>query len=174
MLALDFAGNVAATARTYAGVMPNYALAGRLWGSGQVGVLAISGATVASVAIALWRARTVDHAFAVFSILGLLVAPLAWSQHLVIGLLAVTVALAVVERSPGTAALALWALAALGVSLPDPAVALLSEAIAPALTTPWPLVPFVLSASWTWLVLSAGVRTFAPSPRPPEAAGAFP
>lgn len=171
MLVADFLGNVGTTARIYAGAMPNYALAGRLSGAGQVSLLTIAGVALVCVVLALWRARTIDQAFAVFAVLGLLVAPLAWSQHMTIALVSIAVLFAVVSRAANSAGLAAWALVVLGLSLPDPAVALLSDALSSPLATPWPIVPFVLAGLWAWLALSPGARALA-SPAPPGPAAA--
>jgi len=65
------------------------------------------------------------------------------------------------------APLAAWAVVAIGVSLPDPAVASLADAMPAFGATPWPIVPLVLLALWAWLVLippmsTAGARAPAP------------
>ena len=98
MVLVDFGRNVSFTATNYSSMLANYAVSGRV-AHGGVAVLAVSALAVATMCAAAWyRARRVDAAFAFASLIGLLAAPLAWSQHLALALLP----LAVLLRARGT------------------------------------------------------------------------
>jgi hypothetical protein len=147
LLFVDFGNGIVTAARTYAGVMPNYALAGRMAGAGYVTGTLLAGAGVLLAAFAWWRARTIDTAYATFVLLGLLLAPLAWSQHLSLAAVPLAVLLATAARSPRCLDLAVWAALALAVSLPDPAVAIVAYTLG---ASTWPIVPFALAGLWAW------------------------
>ena len=159
MVVPDFADTLAVTARTYAEAMPNYAIVGRalLAGAGAWALVAV--VSVAALFSAV-RSRSADTAFGTFIALGLLATPVVWSQHLALAL----VPLAVVFRrvwSTGTSlSLAVWAAIAALLSLPDPAVAYLSEAIAlPSVTSAAsPVVPVVLLVLWASILFGPDVE----------------
>jgi hypothetical protein len=153
MLFVDFAGNIVASARTYASAMPNYALASRVAVDAGLPGAAVVAAAGALVLFGWWRARTVDQAFATFAVLGLLFAPVAWSQHMALALVPLAVLFTEAAALPSAGPLAAWALVAIGVSLPDPAVAILADAMPAWGATPWPVVPLVLLALWAWLAM---------------------
>lgn len=151
---VDFAGTLTLSSRTYAQAAYNYALVGR---GLTLGLDTVVLATIAvAVIVTVWRGRTRDTAIGAWMAVGLLVAPIVWSQHLVLTL----VPLAVLFRRASTGpalALAAWAGLALLLSLPDPAVALLFEVlvrVSPALATV-PVVSVALAALWFWLIVPA-------------------
>jgi hypothetical protein len=163
MLLADFTDNAMTAARTYAGVMPNYALAGRLVGGGLLPAAWAGAAFVLLASLAWRRARTVDQAFGLFTLLGLLAAPIVWSQHVALALVPLAVLLAATTHPVGSAGLLAWAALATIVSLPDPAVALMSDAM---WSTGWPLVPCALAALWVLLLV-----VFVPPTSRPTAEG---
>lgn len=149
---VDFSSTLTLSARTYAQAAYNYALMGR--GLTQGLDTLVLGMIAVTVIVTVWRGRTRDTAIGAWMTVGLLVAPVVWSQHLVLTL----VPLAVLFRRAATGpalALAAWAGLALLLSLPDPAVALLFEvlvSVSPALATV-PVVSVALVALWCWLVV---------------------
>jgi hypothetical protein len=162
MMFVDFAGNVADAARTYAVAMPNYAFVGRLAGS-QAAVSRWWIAVIAALVIGgWWKARSVDDAFAWFAGLALLAAPLAWSQHVTLALLPLVW---VLRRVSGHGSLGLvgWSLLALAVSLPDPAVAIIGDHLPLVGGIAWPIVPVALGCLWTWLAVASWTRRSAVS-----------
>ena len=70
------------TATTYAFAPQNYGVAGRLAVDRSERSDSSVDARRLHWLLTWWRARTIDHAFAAFVALGLLVAPVVWSQHL--------------------------------------------------------------------------------------------
>jgi hypothetical protein len=148
MLLADLAGNVVTAARTYASAMPNYALAGRAVGGGLFPFTVAAAGCLGLTLAGWWRARSVDDSFALFIVLGLLAAPIAWSQHLALVLVPLVVLFGTVARRARSTGLAAWAALALVLSLPDPAVAHTAVAVGAGA---WPLVPFALAALWAWL-----------------------
>ena len=155
MMFVDFAGNVAAAARTYAMAMPNYAFGGRLVGSHEALAGWLSCAAVALVICGWWRARSVDDAFAWFSGLALLAAPLAWSQHMTLALLPLAWLLSKVSRHQSSAGVFIWSILVLAVSLPDPAVAIIGDRLPALGGSAWPIVPFAVALLWGWLVIAS-------------------
>ena len=158
MVFADFAGNMGVAARVYADVVSNYALAGRLVGSHG----ALAGWVVAAwVVLAFasgWRARTIDASIASFAVLGILAAPIAWSQHMMLAWLPLAWLFARVATGSSSAGLLLWAGAALVVSLPDPAIALLADVLPTLAGVHWPIVPFVLVIVWASVAFAAPRR----------------
>jgi hypothetical protein len=76
-----------------------------------------------------------------------LVAPVAWSQHLILVLVPLAVAGTAAVRSNAYSLVA-WALTAIVISAPDPPVALLSTAIWPGASAAWPIVTPALILLW--------------------------
>jgi hypothetical protein len=134
--------------------MPNYALASRLAVDAGLSAALVGTAAGALVLFGWWRARTVDQAFATFAVIGLLFAPVAWSQHMALALVPLGVLFAGASTLASAVPLAAWALVAIGVSLPDPAVAIIGNAMPAWGATPWPIVPLVLLALWAWLAVA--------------------
>lgn len=149
MLLVDFARNVAETTRVYATMTTNYAVAGRVVRSSG-SMVPILAALVAVFGITWMRARDVGTAVAAGATAGLIFAPIAWSQHLVLAFVPLAILLPRAARVP--LACAAWALLALFLSLPDPVAAWLSAVSQPASRAPWPLVSVALLALWGWLV----------------------
>ena len=142
------------TATTYAYAPQNYGVAGRLVVTGA-GSLVLLGALAGGVLLTWWRARTTDHAFAAFVALGLLVAPVVWSQHLALVFVPAAVLLIAVLSRGSSASLAAWAALVLMLSLPDIAVEKLGALIgAGALGPTFPILPFVLVVFWAWTVFA--------------------
>lgn len=156
-----FVQTMAETARTYAGAVPNYAVLGRFMTTGHAHIATAFMAIV--LACSWWRARTNDAAFAIFSVAGLLAAPVLWSQHLALVIVPAAVLFASVATSRPSLGLAAWSLLVLCFSLPDPAVARLLELAAPiSFTDPLPVVPFALVTFWTWTTFSRASSPVAP------------
>lgn len=150
----DFSSTVILSARTYAEAMQNYALTGRALVNGLNGPTLGALVTIAALA-SFWRGRSADTAFGTWLTLGLLAAPIVWSQHLVLALVPVVVMFRRIVSIGSALALAAWALLVLVLSLPDPAVAHLHDLLAlssPALATV-PVVSIGLVVLWAWLVL---------------------
>jgi hypothetical protein len=121
-----FAQTIADTARTYSYSVTNYAVVGRISMTGQGAVVAIIGLAVA-VLLSWWRGTTPDRAFGAFVTLGLLIAPVIWSQHLAIALVPVVVLFGRTWAEGSAAALAGWAALVLLLSLPDGSAAAISQ-----------------------------------------------
>ncbi len=152
---IDFSNTLMLSARTYAEATHNYALAGRALINGFDG-LALGTLAVAAAASA-WRGRSIDSAFGAWMTLGLLAAPIVWSQHLVLALVPLIVVCRRIVSNGSSLALAAWALLVLSLSLPDPAVSHLHDLVgvaAPSLAAV-PVVSVGLVALWAWLVLGA-------------------
>jgi hypothetical protein len=120
---LGFAQTFQETARTYAFAVTNYAVVGRFVG----GHAWLPLATLAVVVVCCCVSGTsIDRAYGAFVVLGLLCAPVLWSQHLAVMAVPAAILLrkAMISRSP--AVLAGWAMLVLVLSLPDAAAAELS------------------------------------------------
>ena len=168
MVVPDFADALAVTARTYAQAMPNYAI-GRANLAGM-DTWILLGAFLVAALLSAWRGRTADAAFGTFTMLGLLAAPVVWSQQLTLALVPLVVVFRRVCATGTSLALAAWAVLAALLSLPDPAVASLSGLLAPFSPTAamWPVVPGALLVLWAWLLLDSDV---APAGQPSSAVG---
>ncbi len=169
MVMPDFADALAVTARTYAQSMPNYAIIGRANLAGM-DTWILLGAFLVAALLSAWRGRTADAAFGTFTVLGLLAAPVVWSQQLTLALVPLAVVFRRVCATGTSLALAAWAVLAALLSLPDPAVASLSGLLAPFSPTAamWPVVPGALLVLWAWLLLDSDV---APAGQPSSAVG---
>jgi hypothetical protein len=97
----------------------------------------------------------VDDAFAWFSGLALLAAPLAWSQHMTLALLPLAWLLSKVSRHQSSAGVFIWSILVLAVSLPDPAVAIIGDRLPALGGSAWPIVPFAVALLWGWLVIAS-------------------
>jgi Glycosyltransferase family 87 len=159
VIAADFASALAFSARTYAGALPNYAIVGRLVSGGIAPVLVLT-AFVAALVLGLARARTADAAFGSAVMLGLLAMPIVWSQHLSLAIVPLAVLFSRVTRSGSAPALAGWALLALIMSLPDPAVVLVSEWLpfSSSSSRIVPVVSVVMGVVWLWLLCGRDVE----------------
>ena len=131
----------------------NYALVGRAL------IHSLDGPTLGTLVVAagvsVWRGRTRDTAFGAWMTLGLIAAPIVWSQHLVLALVPLVVVFRRIVSGGSSLALAGWALLVLLLSLPDPAVAHLHDLLAsfwPALSTV-PVVSLGLVGLWAWLLI---------------------
>jgi hypothetical protein len=147
-----FLQTAAETARTYAAAPPNYGVAGRLLAATGSGVLLAALALV--IASSWWRARGADAAFAAFVTIGLLIAPVVWSQHLALGLVPAVVLLRRIAAQGSPLALAAWALLVLSFSLADGAAARLGQIVSTGLQ-PAPIVPAAILVLWAWSVFGA-------------------
>ena len=103
-----FIQTIADTARTYSYSVTNYAVVGRVSTAGQGGLFATI-ALVSAVVFSWWRGTTLDRVFAAFITLGLLVAPVIWSQHLAIALVPVAVLFGRAWQEGSAASLVAWA-----------------------------------------------------------------
>ena len=152
------------TATTYAFAPQNYGVAGRLESTGAGGLILFS-LLVVALLITWWRARTTDHAFAAFVALGLLVAPVVWSQHLALVFVPAVVLLTGVLSRESSVSLATWAVLVLMLSLPDIAVEKLGALIGAGAWGPtFPILPFVLVGFWAWTVFTGISRSPALAP----------
>jgi hypothetical protein len=162
------------TATTYAFAPQNYGVAGRLAATGAGSAFLVP-ALVAALACTLWRAKTIDQSFAAFLTLGMLVAPVVWSQHLSLLFVPAVVLLTAVIAVGSSTALAAWSFLLLMLSLPDIAVEKIG-ALAGA--GPWgptfPILPFVLVAFWVWTVLAPSARNRSTADVPADALGVTP
>jgi hypothetical protein len=150
-----FLQTAAETARTYAAAPPNYGVAGRLLAATGSGVLLAALALV--IAGTWWRARGTDAAFAAFVTIGLLIAPVVWSQHLALVLVPAVVLLRRIAIQGSPVALAAWALLALSFSLADGAAARLGQIVSAGLQ-PAPIVPAAILVLWAWSVFGDAAR----------------
>lgn len=170
----NFAAGIVSTAHSYAQAIPNYALAGRALGSGVISPWIAAAALGVCATAVLWRARSIDETFALFSLFGLLLAPLAWSQHLTLAVVALVLLFRICLEQSLSLGLALWALVALALSLPDPMVARIGDAVASvAGGSPQPVVPAALAGIWLWILVAAGRRRI-PSVAPRATVHALP
>ena len=169
----DFASALLFSAHTYADALPNYAVVGRLLLAG-VPPSVLIGLFVAAAIAGLARGRSVDGAFGTALMLGLLAMPIVWSQHLALALVPLAVLLRRIEAGGASIALVCWALLGLLVSLPDPAVTLLSERLPIPSPVVIPFVPGVMAVLWGWLLLGGdghlrrnGIAKYRPAPVAP-------
>jgi hypothetical protein len=152
-----FLRTVVETATTYAFAPQNYGVAGRLavTGAGGPVLLATLGC---ALLLTWWRARTTDHAFSAFVALGLLAAPVVWSQHLALVFVPAVVLLTGILARGSSASLGGWAFLVLMLSLPDIAVEKLGALIGPGAWGPtFPILPCVLVAFWAWTVFTGTI-----------------
>ena len=149
----DFMSTLTFSARTYADTVSNYAMVGRLLAGGMSPLLC-AGLLLAAAATTAVGARSSDGAFGAWIVVGLLAAPILWSQHLVLTLVPLTVLLRGIHEKGSSGALAGWAVLSLFVSLPAPAVAYASAPFAPLIPSshPVPVIPVVLVLLWAWLL----------------------
>ena len=159
------------TARTYTPAPTNYAVLSRI-----AAVSAVTPLVFVVVAIAFlctwWRTRRVDDAFAAFVSLGVMIAPVLWSQHLALLFIPALVLLLRIREKGSSTALAVWAVLVLPLSLPDSAAALLGDLFS---VGPWgpavPVVPIALVALWAWVVFGSERLGFVAPVTVPGAAG---
>jgi len=156
LVVADYARLVVAAARAYADAPLNYAIAGRLLANASTLVpIAVLGLLLGG--ITAWRARSGDAAFAAWLALAMLASPIVWSQHLLLTLVPVAVLFSRVFDARSSWPLVAWTLLTMVLSLPDPAMAHLRDAI--ALVSPRaadvPLVSVGLVAMWSWLVVTS-------------------
>jgi hypothetical protein len=151
-----FLQTVAETSQTYAYAPSNYAVAGRLVTIGVAGAVLV----VAFVLLcSWWRAQTVDAAFAAYVPLGLMIAPVVWSQHLALLFVPAAVLVLHLWENGSSGALAVWALLLLLFSLPDSTMARLSELAPTALWGPaLPIVPIAVVLLWGWTLYGGAAR----------------
>src|SRR5690606_16385498 len=119
----DFQETLTAAAYDYASATFNYSTLARAVGEG-LSLPSAAFALALAISVTAWRCADADVGFAAFLVLGLLVAPLLWSQHLALAAVPAAVLLGKVLRHESSGALAVWALLVLLVSVPDPAVLL--------------------------------------------------
>lgn len=176
LILTDFVSALAIAARTYAEAMPNYAVSGRALLAGLstwplVAVLAVTGLASAM------RGRSADTAFGTFTTLGLLAAPVVWSQHLALAFVPLAVLLRRVWSTGTSLGLLGWAVLAGLLSLPDPAVAYLSDwlALPSATSAVSPVVPVALLVLWASVLYGPEVRSVdQPAPARADTAPVFP
>lgn len=151
----DFFDLLLPSARTYAEAANNYAVAGRALVVLDARIVA---ALLAFAAIAtLARGRTVDAALALWLSLGLLVAPITWSQHIVLALVPLAVLLRRLLDGGTARALAIWAVVAAVLSAPDPLAASVYNGLAmlSSSLTGVPAGSVALVVLWLWLLASS-------------------
>lgn len=148
----DFIDLLLPSARTYSGAAANYSMAGRALAS--VGPWAVGATLALAAGASAWRGRDAGSALALWLSLGLLAAPITWSQHLVLALVPLAVLLRRILTGGSSQALLAWTLVAAAISAPDPLVARVSAGLArlsPSLTV-IPVVSAALAALWLWLL----------------------
>ena len=160
---------VADTARTYSYSVTNYAIAGRIPTAGQGGMAAIL-VFASALVFSWWRGTTLDRGFTAFVALGLLVAPVIWSQHLTIALVPVAVLFGRVWLDGSAASLVAWATLVLLLSLPDASAATISQFLA----IPSPSGAIVPVTSLAILALWGSVTFGQPAERHQPRAAAVP
>lgn len=164
----SFAHTTLLAANTYAGLVANYAIFAR-------GISAPVAYPVAALAVVLvfswWRSYTVTDAFSLWSTVGLMLAPVVWSQHLVLALLPAAVLLRRVLRNGSPAALSAWAVLILVLSLPDGSSVWLTEILRRAIGGALPVPALALVALFGALLYSAEMSD-APAPSLEHAASA--
>jgi len=163
-----FLKTAAETATTYAFAPQNYGVAGRLAVTGAGGPVLL-GLLGCALLVTWWRAGTADHAFSAFVALGLLAAPVVWSQHLALVFVPGVVLLTGILARGASASLAAWAALVLILSLPDIAVEKLGASIGAGAWGPtFPILPCVLVAFWAWTVFTgpAGRQSSVVAERP--------
>ncbi len=155
-----FVLTTAYVARTYAIAPTNYSAIGRIVAA-NIGSAMVIAALTGAAALTWWRSRTIDEAFASWLALGLLAAPILWSQHLALLLVPAVVLLGRVWTAGSSGALAAWALLLILFSLPDPAVARLAAWTSMKLSVGAvaPVGAVALVILWVWTVIGA------PAPR---------
>jgi hypothetical protein len=151
MVLVDFWRNAIESTTLYGAMIANYAIVGRSIGAAGAHPWVAALAPTALLAATWMRVRRADVAIAAGALVGVLLAPVAWSQHLVLGAAALAVLFPVARRTP--LRLAVWSLLAIALSLPDPAVASISLALQPWARSPWPVVAPAIAALWAWLAL---------------------
>lgn len=147
-----FVQTIAETARTYAAAPSNHGVAGRFL-AGGFGSLTLVAVLAVLVVCSWWRARTPDLAFALFLTVGLMIAPVVWSQHLSLLLVPAAILLGRIVTQGSSPALAAWSLLMLFFSLPDMAAARLCGIIS-AGAQPMPVVPIALLVLWGWMAFA--------------------
>ncbi|MEO5896079.1 MAG: hypothetical protein ABIS06_10285 [Vicinamibacterales bacterium] len=166
-----FIRTAAQTATSYAFAPQNYGVAGRLAATGAGGPLLLA-ALAAALVCTWWCARTIDHAFAAFVALGLLVAPVVWSQHLALVFVPALVLLTAVIVRGSAATLATWSALVLMLSLPDIAVEKLGALVGAGVWGPtFPILPVILVAFWVWTVFPLASRRPSAATAPDDALG---
>ena len=164
----SFAHTTLLAANTYAGLVANYAIFARVISAPA----AYSAAVLAVVLLfSWWRSHTVNDAFSLWSIVGLMLAPVVWSQHLVLALLPAAVLLRRVLRNGSPAALSAWAVLICVLSLPDASSVWLTETLRRALGGALPVPALALVALFCALLYSAEMLD-APAPSLERATGA--
>jgi hypothetical protein len=146
------------TASTYAYAVTNYAVFARAGAAGMSPAV-VTGLIMLVVLVTWMRARSADDSFASYSVLGLLLAPVVWSQHLALLLVPVVVLLGRVLVKRSSLSLAGWAGLMLLFSLPDASAAWFSEVL--PIRVPGAVLPVLsigLLVTWGWLVGAAGRR----------------
>jgi hypothetical protein len=158
LIVTDFVTALGVAARTYAEAMPNYAVIGRALVAGVATRPLVALFAVAALGSAM-RGRSADKTFGMFTTLALLAAPVVWSQHLALALVPLAVLLRRVWATGTSLALVGWAALAGLLSLPDPAVAYLSEWLAlPSVTVAVsPVVPVALLVLWASVLIGPEV-----------------
>jgi hypothetical protein len=158
LILTDFVDALGVAARTYAEAMPNYAVIGRALVAG-VGTRALLVLFALAALGSAMRGRSADKTFGTFIALALLAAPVVWSQHLALALVPLAVLLRRIWATGTSLALVAWAVLAGLLSLPDPAVAYLSEWLElPSVTAAVsPVVPVALLVLWASVLYGSEV-----------------
>jgi hypothetical protein len=155
-------------ANTYAGLVANYAIFAR----GISFPAAYSVAALAAVLLFSWRrSYTANDAFSLWSMVGLMLAPVVWSQHLLLALLPAIVLLRRLLRTGSSGALAAWAVLILVLSLPDGSSVWLTETLRRAAGGALPVPALALVSLFSALLYTAE-KVDAPAPSLEHAPGA--
>ena len=150
-----FHETIGETAITYANAMTNYAVLGRatVSGFGFPALMALLGLA----GTCTWSARSTNRSFGAFVIIGMLLAPVLWSEHLALALVPGVTLLTVVLRRGSAAALMMWGMLMLSLSLPDGTSSDLTQLL-PLHVTSGVVLPATsagLIALWGWVTFAS-------------------
>lgn len=165
---------------TAPGFIMTMAYAAQMWSPAPTNYSAISRAMAAQLPAAIvvsivlaalvlswWRSRTIDAAFGAFLTLGLLLAPVLWSQDFTLLLVPAAVLMRRVWLHGSSVPLLAGSVLVILCSLPDPAVVRLNTLL-PLQIPGGDLIPigsFALIVLWLWMAFGAQ----SPQPRPASA-----
>ena len=149
-----FVMTLAYAARMWSVADTNYSVVGRAV-TAAIPPVAIVIMLVLAASISWWRSRTTDGAFGSFLILGVLAAPVLWSQHFTFLIVPAVVLLLRVWTHGSSASLLACTVLLTFLSLPDPAVARLNSLL-PLHVRGGSIMPggsLALIVFWLWIVL---------------------
>ena len=163
---------------TVAGFVMTLVYAARMWSIADTNYSVLGRAVTAAIppivialmlvlagSISWWRSRTPDGAFGSFLILGLLAAPVLWSQHFTLLIVPTVVLLVRVWTQGSSASLLACTVLLTFLSLPDPAVTRLNSLL-PLYVRGGGVVPagsIALILFWLWIVVGADASRHRPA-----------